>query len=202
MPQLVIATSNVHKVQEVVAMLGEGWQVQGLRDHPGVTLPEETGATFAENAILKALGASAALPGLLVLADDSGLEVDVLNGAPGVWSARYAGEGATDAQNRAKLKENLHTQTVYPGQTFAARFRCCLALVRDGDVLHVTHGTVEGHLLLHEKGEGGFGYDSLFVPRGASETFGVLPAEVKNQFSHRARALAEMRAWMLEKGIV
>jgi XTP/dITP diphosphohydrolase len=193
MPTIIFATSNAHKVQEVAAMLGADWQVLGLRDYPHVTLPEETGTTFEANAILKAEVASAALPGLLVIADDSGLEVDLLNGEPGVYSARYAGPGATDADNRQRLKEEL---AKLPPTTFEGRFRCCLALARDGKTLHTTQGSVEGRLRTEEQGQGGFGYDALFQPEGYADTFGVLPAEVKNQLSHRARALALMRSWM------
>lgn len=195
MPALIFATSNAHKVQEVAAMLGAPWQVEGLRGHAHVVLPEETGTTFEANAILKAEAASAALPGLYVIADDSGLEVDALKGEPGVYSARYAGPDATDADNRTRLKAELGK---LPPATFHGRFRCCLVLALDGKALHITHGTVEGQLRLTEQGTGGFGYDSLFQPDGFADTFGVLAAEVKNQLSHRARALEQMRAWMSE----
>lgn len=195
MLSLVFATSNAHKVQEVAAMLGEPWTVQGLKDHPNVILPEETGTTFEENAILKAVAASAVLPGHFVLADDSGLEVDALGGEPGVYSARYAGPGATDADNRSRLKAELAKRSPAP---FTGRFRCCLALARDGQAVHVTHGTVEGTLRLIEQGVGGFGYDPLFQPAGHEDTFGVLPAEVKNQLSHRSRALSLMKAWIAD----
>jgi XTP/dITP diphosphohydrolase len=197
MSELLVATSNAHKTQEIAAMLGVGWQVHSLSAFPGVTLPEETGTTFAANAILKAQGASAALPGLLVLADDSGLEVDALKGEPGVWSARYAGEAATDADNRQKLKAALNALEL-PSSGFKGRFRCCLALVKDEQVLHVSHGSVEGHLRLEEQGVGGFGYDALFQPVGYEDTFGVLSPEVKNSLSHRARAMAEMQTWLAE----
>lgn len=179
-------------------MLGEHWQVRSLREHPGVILPEETGTTFEANAIIKAAGASAALPGRLILADDSGLEVDALNGDPGVRSARYAGEDATDADNRRKLKEALRELATHPDRGFTGRFRCCLALVRNGQVLKTTHGTIEGFLRLQEQGDGGFGYDALFQPEGYEDTFGVLTAEVKNSLSHRSRAMAELRVWLAE----
>lgn len=194
MPELFFATSNTHKTAEVRAML-PGFEITDLKAHPGLVLPEETGETFEANAIIKAQGASAVLPpGVWVLADDSGLEVDALNGAPGVRSARYSGENATDATNREKLKAEL---AKLPAQgAFTGRFRCCMALVKDGAVLHVAHGTVEGTLRLQEQGEGGFGYDALFTPEGFADTFGVLPAETKNSLSHRARALVSMKAWM------
>lgn len=195
MLSLVFATSNAHKTAEVRAMLPD-FTITDLRDHTGLTLPEETGSTFEANAIIKAAGGSAHLPGVLVLADDSGLEVDALGGAPGVHSARYSGENATDRSNREKLKAEIAKLPGNPALT--GRFRCCMALVRDGQTLHVTHGTVEGRLITQEQGEGGFGYDPLFIPDGFEDTFGVLPAETKNGLSHRARALAEMAAWMKE----
>ncbi len=196
MPEIIFATSNAHKTQEVAAMLGDVWNVQSLCAYPGITLPEETGTTFEANAVIKAVGASVALPGLLILADDSGLEVDALNGEPGVYSARYAGVDATDADNRRKLKDELRKQASNSGRPFLGRFRCCLALVRDGQVLKATHGAVEGSLRLQEQGSGGFGYDALFQPVGYEDTFGVLSAEVKNSLSHRACAMAEMKAWL------
>lgn len=193
MKKLLIATGNKHKTEEIRAMLGEQWVVEDLSAYPKFISPEETGQTFEENAKIKALAASQALPEMLVLSDDSGLEVDVLNGAPGVISARYSGEGATDASNRAKLKTEL---TVLAGEgrelPFTGRFRCCMALTRDSEVLGIFNGAVEGTLLLKEEGLGGFGYDSLFIPNGHEHSFGVLPAEVKNQLSHRARALAKL----------
>lgn len=189
--RLLFATSNAHKTEEVAAILGADWQVEDLRAHPGITLDEETGDTFEANAVIKAVSGSRGAPGLLVLADDSGLEVDALGGAPGVRSARYAGETANAADNRAKLKVELAKKAMY--SRFIGRFHCCMVLARDGEVLHITHGSVEGRLITEEQGEGGFGYDSLFIPDGFTETFGVLPAETKNQLSHRARALAAMK---------
>jgi XTP/dITP diphosphohydrolase len=152
---------------------------------------EETGETFEENASLKALAASAHFEGW-VLADDSGLEVDALGGAPGVRSARFSGEGATDASNRALLLEKL---AGIPEDQRSARFRCVIALARGGEVLAHFSGSVEGAIIASEKGEGGFGYDPLFVPVGFSETFAELSAETKNRLSHRGRALAEMKGW-------
>lgn len=193
MNRLLIATGNKHKTEEIRAMLGAGWQVEDLSAYPQLISPEETGATFAENAQIKALAASQALPGMLVLSDDSGLEVDVLDGAPGVISARYSGDGATDASNRSKLKTEL---TALAGEgrelPFTGRFCCCMALTRDVEVLGMFDGAVEGTLLMEEEGMGGFGYDSLFVPNGYDHSFGVLPADVKNQLSHRSRALAKL----------
>ena len=131
-----------------------------------------------------------------MLADDSGLEVDALGGAPGVHSARYARENANAADNREKLKAELRRKLQYT--RFAGRFQCCMVLARDGEVLHITHGAVEGKLITEEQGEGGFGYDPLFIPAGFGDSFGVLPAETKNQLSHRARALAAMKKKLAE----
>lgn len=199
MPKLLFATTNAHKTEEVRQILGSGWDIENLSGHPGLPVPEESGTTFEANAIIKAVSASEALPGLLVLADDSGLEVDALQGAPGVWSARYAGPGATDAQNRERLKTELAPLAAAdPARVFTGRFRCCVALARDGRVLCTHSGAVEGRLRLQEQGDGGFGYDALFAPEGYGDTFGVLPGEVKNQLSHRARALSALTAWLLE----
>lgn len=191
-PKLIFATSNAHKTEEVAAILGSAWQVEDLRSHPGVTLDEETGDTFEANAIIKAVSGSRGVPGMLVLADDSGLEVDALGGHPGVRSARYAGETANAADNRAKLKVEL--AKLEQSTPFTGRFQCCMVLARDGEVLHITQASVEGHLLTQEQGAGGFGYDALFVPEGFSDSFGVLSPETKNELSHRARALEAMKA--------
>jgi XTP/dITP diphosphohydrolase len=200
--RLLIATGNRHKTDEIRSILGQGWEVKDLADYPGVTPAEETGVTFDQNAALKAVHVSSAVQDTLVLSDDSGLEVDALEGAPGVRSARYAGENATDADNRAKLKRDLaETAARHKKPPFTARFRCCMVLAEKGAVLGTFSGSVEGTLLTQEQGTGGFGYDALFVPRGYDASFGVLPSEVKNQLSHRSRALQEVVAWLGEKGI-
>lgn len=194
MLSLLIATKNAHKTAEIRAILGKDWRVTDLNDHRSAMSPEETGATFAENATIKAAAASHIFPGL-VLADDSGLEVDALGGAPGVWSARYAGPDASDADNRAKLLRELESEGAR-GKARSARFRCVLVLSRNGATLGTFEGTVEGVIINSERGEGGFGYDALFVPDGHCETFAQLPAEVKNELSHRARALAQAHAFL------
>lgn len=196
MRQLLVATSNAHKAAEIQAMLGGAWQVADLRSFPQVPPAEEIGDTFAENAIIKAESVSRAVPELLVLSDDSGLEVDALGEAPGVRSARFAGEGATDADNRAKLKKELAALPGGPKPHPAARFHCCVAAAKGGRVLRTFHGTVEGTIIPQERGSAGFGYDSLFVPDGHEQTFGELSAEVKNRLSHRARALAQVIEWL------
>jgi XTP/dITP diphosphohydrolase len=194
MPTVVIATGNRHKTDEFRALLDPTWIIQDLADHPNLPSPEETGTTFLENAIIKALSASRILgDGYLVLADDSGLEVDALAGAPGVYSARYAGPEATDAANRVKLLAELE-RVAARGQARSGRFRCVLVLARGERVLADYAGSVEGIVANEDKGSGGFGYDPLFIPEGHCQTFGQLPAEVKHSLSHRARAVQDLRA--------
>jgi XTP/dITP diphosphohydrolase len=188
MPRLLIATKNAHKTAEIRAILGGQWDVTDLTAHPDVPAPEENGTTFEENARIKAEAASLVFPGL-VLSDDSGLEVDALGGAPGVNSARYAGEQGNDAANRARLKREL-TATGAP-EPWTARFRCAMAIAKAGRTVATFDGRVEGRVTRVERGTGGFGYDALFIPDGQTETFGELSAETKNSMSHRARALAK-----------
>jgi XTP/dITP diphosphohydrolase len=198
---LLVATHNAHKTSEMRAILaGHFDEVADLTSLPGAEVPEETGSTFAENSATKALAASGGRPGVLVLADDSGLEVDALGGAPGVISARYAGEGATDADNRARLLAELARPELAEAPR-SARFRCVLTLARDGEVVARFEGAVEGRILDGERGTGGFGYDSLFVPEGHSESFGELPEEAKNAISHRSRALQGLLCWLAEGGL-
>ena len=194
MPSLVLATRNPHKVTEVRAILGAEWNVTDLTAHPEWPDVEETGATFADNAALKALAASARIGDTWVLADDSGLKVDALQGAPGVHSARYSGTGATDAGNRARLIAALTKLGAAAPRT--ARFHCVIALARDGCIEGRFDGVVEGSIIDRERGVGGFGYDPLFVPQGYQDTFGELPAAVKNGMSHRSRALTKVIAFL------
>jgi XTP/dITP diphosphohydrolase len=176
---------------EIRHILGGMFDVVDLSAMEWVEEVEETGATFEENATLKALAASAGWDGW-VIADDSGLEVDALGGAPGVKSARFSGENANDSSNRARLLEML-AGVAAPARS--ARFRCVIVLARAGKKQSSFSGAVEGTLLSNERGAGGFGYDSLFVPAGYQATFAELPPEVKNALSHRARALAELKTW-------
>jgi XTP/dITP diphosphohydrolase len=188
-PQLLIATTNRHKASEIRALLPTAWEVLDLRAITSTSPPEETGATLIENALIKAVAASR-LSLALTLADDSGLEVDALGGAPGVRSARYAGDFADDAANRARLLRELAARRP-PASTapIAARFRCAIALARQGIALATVEGVVEGTIIDRERGINGFGYDSLFVPRGYSATFAELSASEKNKISHRGIAL-------------
>jgi XTP/dITP diphosphohydrolase len=186
MQTLLVATRNSHKTREIGQILGSDWTVRDLTSLSDAPNVEETGATFAENAALKALAISRLFPGL-VLADDSGLAVDALGGDPGVRSARFAGEDATDAQNRWKLIDLLKT---LPAREFPARFRCEMVLANQGKVLGSFFGTVEGIVVPAERGHHGFGYDSMLIPAGHSQTFAELSSDIKNSLSHRARALA------------
>lgn len=199
MRRLLIATKNAHKTAEIRAILGLEWSVTDLTSHAAIPAPEETGATFAENAALKALAASASFEGL-VLADDSGLEVDALGGAPGVYSARYAGIDATDAENRKKLLLEMEAVGAR-GKARTARFRCAMAVAEHGEIRDTFSGAVEGVIINEERGEAGFGYDSLFVPKGYCETFAQLSAETKNTLSHRASALAQAKQRLLRRRI-
>ncbi|MEO6741154.1 MAG: non-canonical purine NTP pyrophosphatase [Chthoniobacteraceae bacterium] len=188
MPRLLIATKNAHKTAEIRAILGEAWEISDLTAHREVPAPDETGATFEENARIKAEAVSLVFPGV-VLSDDSGLEVDALGGDPGVQSALYAGTHGDDAANRARLKRELLACSA--PQPWRARFRCTMALAQSGRTLVVCDGRVEGRVIAEERGCGGFGYDAMFIPDGHAETFGVLSPEVKNTLSHRARALTK-----------
>ena len=196
MRRLLVATKNAHKTQEIRAILGDDWQVEDLTGHPEIPAPDETGATFEENARIKAEAASRIFPGL-VLSDDSGLEVDALGGAPGVNSAIYAGEHGNDAANRAKLQRELTGCDALEPCT--ARFRCVMALAEGGRTLATFNGAVEGQVLSVERGTGGFGYDPMFVPDGYAETFAELPAEMKNLLSHRARALRAVMDYLRQE---
>jgi len=161
--------------------------VRDLGTHPEISEIRETGRSFEENAKFKALAASKQLPAL-VIADDSGLEVDALNGAPGIYSARYAGANATDRDKIDKLLRELAPIRA-TGDLRRARFRCVVALTRNGNLLGTFEGIVEGRIANEARGDSGFGYDPIFVPDGFEQTFGELPKEVKNAISHRAKAI-------------
>jgi len=191
MRQLLLATRNAHKTREFAEILGRKFAVRDLSTEPGAPEIEETGRTFADNAILKAIAISKRFAGLVV-ADDSGLEVDALQGAPGVYSARYAGPRATDTENIAKLLSELRKRTANPPCT--ARFRCVLAVAREGKVVRTFEGAIEGTIVDSPRGRTGFGYDPIFQPAGFSETFGELSAKIKNEISHRAHAIQALRS--------
>jgi XTP/dITP diphosphohydrolase len=191
---LLVATRNPHKTRELRQILGSDFTVRDLRAHSEISEIAETGTSFEENAKLKALAVSRKLPGL-VAADDSGLEVDALGGAPGIYSARYAGTNATNKERIDKLLEELARIDPTKEQR-SARFRCVLALARNGDVLGTFEGIVEGQIADRPRGSHGFGYDPIFVPNGFQQTFGQLRPAEKNQLSHRARALKKLRAFL------
>jgi XTP/dITP diphosphohydrolase len=190
MHQLLLATRNSHKTREFAEILGDGFNIRDLAGVTELPVLEETGHTFEANAILKAVEASKH-SGELVVADDSGLEVDALNGAPGIYSARYAGEHASDAANIAKLLAEL--AKCGPGPR-TARFRCSLALALSGNILGTFEGTVEGTIVKSPRGSAGFGYDPVFQPQTFKQTFGELEAGAKNRISHRASAIRSLRA--------
>jgi XTP/dITP diphosphohydrolase len=183
--KLLVATHNQGKVREYRELLADLPLEVTYLDPEGITLEvEETGATFEENARLKAT-TYAGLSGLWTWADDSGLEVDALAGAPGVYSARYAGPNATDADRYRKL---LDAMTGVPWKHRTARFRCSVALATpDGDV-RTADGVCEGVIAFGPAGSNGFGYDPVFYLPGNDQTMAQLPPEVKNQVSHRGRA--------------
>jgi XTP/dITP diphosphohydrolase len=185
--ELVVATRNRHKTCEIQQILGPEFMVRDLGAHPEVSEIRESGTSFEENAKLKALAASRQLPAL-VIADDSGLEVDALGGAPGIYSARYAGANATEIDKIDKLlRELARVRATEDGRR--ARFRCVVALARHGDLLGTFEGIVEGRITDKALGDSGFGYDPIFIPKGLEQTFGELPSEVKNAISHRAKAI-------------
>jgi XTP/dITP diphosphohydrolase len=188
---LLVATRNPHKTREIQRILGPEFRVRDLCDHPEIPETVETGKTFEENALLKASAASKQLLDL-VIADDSGLEVDALDGAPGIYSARYAGPIASDRRNIDKLLGEL-ARTGATREKRSARFRCALALARGGRILGVFEGVVEGTIVDLPRGCGGFGYDPVFRPKGFDKTFGELTAAEKDRLSHRARALEKLR---------
>lgn len=191
---LYVATKNSHKLKEIAAILdGTGVSVASaydvVTDMPDV---EETGCSFAENAAIKAVALSERIDGY-VIADDSGICADALDGAPGIFSARYAGEGATDEQNWRKL---LDAMKDVPAEKRSARFVCVIALAVDGAVEVQFEGVCEGSIGFEARGEHGFGYDPVFVRpdgRGMAE----LTPDEKNRISHRSRALAGLREYLL-----
>jgi XTP/dITP diphosphohydrolase len=205
---LIVATRNAHKAREIQRILGLDFAVGDLSDYPQIPETMESGKTFEENAALKATAASRELSGL-VIADDSGLEVYALDGAPGIYSARYAGQNASDKENIDKLLGELSRRAMWhnfascdsgAGQVanlrhFAsARFCCVIALAHEGELLGTFEGTVEGTIVERASGSHGFGYDPIFVPNGFGQTFAELPAEVKNRISHRTQATRALAA--------
>lgn len=183
MPELILATHNRGKLAEIAQMLPE-WKISGEDSQA-----EETEGTFEGNALVKARAVASRHPGAWVMADDSGLVVDALGGAPGVLSARYAGTDGDTAANNALLLRNLAGVA-----NRKAHFSCVIALISPDGKEQVFEGRCDGDIAQAPSGAGGFGYDPLFIPDGYEKSFGDLPPSVKNSISHRGRALAAMRA--------
>lgn len=197
MKTVVIASNNVHKAREIAEVLDfPEWQFSTLRQLGIDSDPVEDAGTFEGNARIKARAARKACGGKAVLADDSGLEVDALDGAPGVFSARYAGENANDAENNKKLLASLSHVL---GNERTARFVCTLVFIDTDGKETVVRGTVEGHIGFEERGNNGFGYDPLFLPDafGDGRTFAEAAPEEKNAISHRGNALRRLREELL-----
>ena len=209
MKTVVIASNNAHKAREIAAVLSfPGWEFKTLRELGIDSDPAEDAETFEGNARIKALAAREASGGLAVLADDSGLEVDALGGAPGVHSARYAAEGAgedvaeakdsDDAANNARLLREL---ACVPDESRTGRFVCTLVFIDEDGTELVARGTIEGRIGRVEVGANGFGYDPLFLPDefGSARTLAEATPEEKNAISHRGNALRALRAMLEER---
>ena len=190
LPRLIVATRNAHKSAEIRSMIGDRFEVLDANDFPECPQIEETGTTFLENARLKAEGISRVVEGW-VLSDDSGLEVDALDGAPGVWSSSFGGDEGNHARNNERLIAEMTGKT-----DRRARFRCTMVLAREGLEQANFSGTVEGRIIEAPRGSAGFGYDPLFIPDGHEQTLSELGEEVKNRLSHRSRALAQVIGYL------
>lgn len=191
-PRLTLATANAAKARELRALLaGTGYEIRTLGDHPGLALPPEGEASYAENARRKAEVVAAAV-GTIALADDSGLEVDVLGGRPGLASARYGGPGLDDAARVARLLAEVGAE-VGTARPCMARFRCVVALAAPWGEVVTVEGVLEGELTRAPRGVGGFGYDPVFLVPELGRTLAELPPDEKHRVSHRGRAVALAR---------
>ena len=188
MSALWISTTNQGKLNEFRNLIGARVEIHSIRELPNYFAPPENGATFTDNARIKAKTLKALKPGVWVVADDSGLEVEGLGHLPGVHSARYAGPKASDGENVAKLLKMLQIRS--PGNR-KARFVCVLVAFDPQGVEHVVQGTVSGTISATARGTVGFGYDPIFVPEGSQQTFSEMGIAAKNQISHRAKAIRE-----------
>ena len=189
---LIFATGNQHKVQEVSEILGDFYDIKSLKDIGLTEDIPETGVTFAENAFQKADFLNKRL-GYDCMAEDSGLVVDGLNGEPGIYSARYAGLQRNDEDNLQKVLNNLGTNPIR-----TARYKSVIALISDGQTNYF-EGTVEGKILDKKVGNGGFGYDPIFMPDGYNISFGEMDASEKNKISHRGEAVEKMANFLKSK---
>ena len=191
-PRLTLATANAAKARELRALLaGTGYEIRTLGDHPGLALPPEGETSYAENARRKAEVVVAAV-GTIALADDSGLEVDVLGGRPGLASARYGGPGLDDAARVARLLAEVGAE-VGAARPCTARFRCVVALAAPWGEVVTVEGVLEGELVRAPRGVGGFGYDPVFLVPELGRTLAELPPDEKHRVSHRGRAVALVR---------
>lgn len=190
MIEIVIASTNTHKIREFRDMLKNipNLDILSLNDFPEYVPPEETGSTFEENAIFKAVSAAKNL-NRFVIADDSGLVVPALKGAPGVYSARFAGSHATDLDNRKKL---LSEMANFVDEERNAYFECCIVLASPTGVEKAVKGICEGTIAMHDKGGSGFGYDPIFMKHGYNKSFAELGDAVKNRVSHRRKSLDKL----------
>ncbi len=202
MKKIILATNNAHKASEISNALDfEGWKFFTLQQAGITSDPAEDADTFIGNARIKAKAAASQCPGCAILADDSGLIVDALNGDPGVYSARYAGEDASDADNNKKLLENLKN---IPAEERSARFVCSLFFIDDDGEEIIAEGAIEGMIGYEEKGSDGFGYDPLFYPLAfkGEKTLAEVTQEEKNGVSHRGNALRNLKNKLDEKSNV
>ncbi|MBM4137080.1 MAG: XTP/dITP diphosphatase [Nitrospira sp.] len=193
---IVLATRNKKKIEEIKRIIkGMPFVILTLDDFPDCPEVEEDGDTFEANAVKKAMAVSK-YTGKIAVADDSGLEVDVLNGAPGVLSARYAGEGTDDRMNIEKL---LREMWPFGTEERGARFVCCIALALPNGTIRTFYGYVEGKIGTEPKGTNGFGYDPVFYPEGHSSTFAEMDDHEKDALSHRSKSLSELQRYLSEK---
>ena len=189
MNNILIATANKHKLEEFKKILPSYLNIRSLIDYPELPDIAETGTSFAANAMIKA-STLHTHTGMATIADDSGLSVDALQGAPGIYSARYAGINATDAENRRKLLHNLKGK-----EPRSAAFFCAIALV--GNQLEkIFEGTLQGVITHQEKGDYGFGYDAIFIPEGYNITLAEMEPEIKNRISHRYHAVTKLMKYL------
>ncbi|HSX13206.1 MAG TPA: RdgB/HAM1 family non-canonical purine NTP pyrophosphatase [Chlamydiales bacterium] len=188
--EIVIASHNMHKIREFKAML-KGFlnlDIRSLADFPEYVAPEENGKTFEENAIVKAVHAAKTLQ-RFVLADDSGLTVPALKGAPGIFSARYAGNQATDFENRKKLLSEMASLV---DEERNAYYECCIALASPDGLIKTATGICVGTIAIQDKGGSGFGYDPIFIKDSYHKSFSELGDEIKNRISHRRKSLDKL----------
>lgn len=193
MTNLWVATTNQGKLNEFRNLMAEFVEIHSVSELPVYSAPPENGQSFTDNARIKARSLKAVKPGQWVVADDSGIEVEGLGGLPGIHSARYAGEKASDGENVAKLLKMLQIRS--PGKR-KAQFRCVLVAYDPSGTEHVIEGIVTGQIANAARGKVGFGYDPIFVPEGHDKTFAELGLAVKNQISHRAKAIRELLTLM------